>query len=287
MASWLQQLGLGSPSPTLTPKSSKKTDWGELLQLSNDGYYRGDGGDWDNGPQLGGAYGGAGLIFLGRDYDEWGGGDAGPAQTGSSWGRIDPYLLQESQYGSWKNLRGDFENKLNEVANYSADALEQMNAIYDELNKSKGWTRGAGSYSTPFSWSPGSGDHDTVDSNRASLLASLQAQAQGRQKYDNLVSQFNSIYTGAKESHYQREREHQERLAELERQRQAAEAAAARHRAWQSNMPLQNRQNDNLPDTITSGTADSVDGGSDVGGDVGGKPRRRRGSLSSNLGINV
>lgn len=282
MASWLQQLGVSSP----TPKSSKKTDWGEILQFGNDGYYRGTGGDNDYGPQMGGQYGGAGLIFLGRDYDD-AGGDAGPNQVGTSWAKIDPYLTQESQYGSWRNLRGDFDNKLNEVANYSADALEQLNSIYAQLNQQTGLSMGVGSSSSPFMWSPGSGDQDTTASNREGLMASLQQHAQGRQQYDNLVSQFNAVYTGAVQAHQQREREHQERLAELDRQRQAAEAAAARSRAWQSNMTLQNRQNENLPDTITSGTADSADGGSDIGGDVGGKPRRRRGSLSSNLGINA
>lgn len=282
MASWLQQLGVSSP----TPKSSKKTDWGELLQFDNNAFYQGGGGDYDPGPQMGSTYGGAGLIFLGHDYEDFGG-DAGGYRAGTSWAKIDPYLTQVSQYGAWKDLRGDFQNKLNEVAGYSADALEQLNAIYDQLDRQKGLQRGSGSSSSPFMWSPGSGDHDTAASNRASLESALWSHAQGRQRYDNLVSQFNAIYTGAKEAHQQREREHQERLAELERQRQAAEAAAARHRAWQSNMPLQNRQNENLPDTITAGTADSPDGGSDLGGDVGGKPRRRRGSLSSNLGINA
>lgn len=205
-------------------------------------------------------YGGAGLIFH----------------------LLNSNLTQASKYGSWKNLQGDFQNKLNEVAGYSADALGQLNSIYDQLNK---W--GVSSYSTPFSWRPGSGDQDTPESNQASLVGALEAAAQGRKQYDNLVSQFNSVYTGAVQAHQKREREHQERLAELERQRQAAEAAAARSRAWQSNMTLQNRQNENLPDTITAGTADSADGGGDIGGDVGGKPRRRRGSLSSNLGINA
>src|SRR5690606_37122193 len=86
-------------------------------------------------------------------------------------------------------------NKLNEVANYSADALEQMNAIYDQLNQSKGLSWGAGSYSTPFTWSPGSGDYDTAESNRANLMSSLEAAARGRQQYDNLVSQFNAVYS--------------------------------------------------------------------------------------------
>lgn len=284
MVSWLQQLGVSSPSPT--PKGSKKADWGELLQFSNDGYYRGSGGDNDYGPQIGSQYGGAGLIFLGRDYNN-AGGDAGAQRAGTSWAKIDPYLMQESQYGAWNNLRVDFENKLNEVAGYSADSLEQLNSIYDQINKPTSLAGGLGNYSTPFSWSPRSGDQDTAASNRNNLMLALGATAQGRQQYDNLVSQFNSVYTGAVQAHQQREREHQERLAELDRQRQAAEAAAARSRAWQSNMTLQNRQNENLPDTITSGTADSADGGSDIGGDVGGKPRRRRGSLSSNLGINA
>lgn len=269
MASWIQQLGV-------SPQSSKKTDWGELLQFKNDGYYPGYAGGDDSGPQVGRSYGGAGLIFLGRDYDDIGGG-----RTGNSWGKIDPYLEQASQYGAWKDLRWDLESKLNEVANYSSDALGQLNSIYDQLSKTTGV---AGSYSEPFLWSSYDG---TESSNRASLMTALGDAAQGRQRYDNLVSQFNSVYTGAVQSHQQREREHQERLAELEQQRQAAEAAAARSRAWQSNMTIQNRQNENLPDTITSGTADSVDGGGDVGGDVGGKPRRRRGSLSSNLGINA
>lgn len=279
MASLRQQLGVGE----LTPLSSKKTAWGELLQFRNDGYYRGDGGDHDPGPLTGNQYGGAGLIFLGRDYDRHAGGDAGPPQVGSSWAKIDPYLTQESKYGSWDNLRGDFENKLNEVANYSADALAQLNSIYDQLNQTRNWTSQAGSYSTPFTWR---GD-DTAASGREGLVSALEAAAKGRQQYDNLVGQFNSVYTSAVQAHQQREREHQERLVELDRQRQAAEAAAARHRAWQSNMTLQNRQNENLPDTIAGGTADSAGGGGEVGGDVGGKPRRRRGSLASNLGINA
>lgn len=264
--------------------SSKKTVWGSLLQLSNNGFYQGSGGDHDTGPRIGSQYGGAGLIFLGYNYDG-GGGDAGAQRTGTSWAQVDPYYLKESQYGSWKNLQGNFQKKLNEVAKYSADALAKMNSIYDQLSQTK--KGGFGRYSTPFYWTPGSGDQDTAASNRASLTVSLASHAQGRQQYDNLVSQFNSVYTGAVKAHQQREREHQERLAELERQRQAAEAAAARSRAWQSNMPLQNRQDENLPDTIAAGTADSADGDSDMGGDVGGKPRRRRGSLSSNLGINV
>lgn len=272
MASLLQRLGVGNQP---TPKSSKETDWGELLQFSN-----------GKAPQTGGAgllgskYGGAGLIFLGNDYKVVGG-DEGSRHVGTSWAKVDPYLMKESQYGTWYNLRGDFHNKLNEVAGYSADALEQLNSIYDKL-----WV--LGSHSTPFSWTPRSGDQDTAAPNRAHLMSSLQSAALGRQAYDNLVSQFNSVYSGAVQAHQQREREHQERLAELERQRQAAEAAAARNRAWQSNMTLQNRQNENLPDTVASGTADSADGGGgEVGGDVGGKPRRRRGSLSSNLGINA
>lgn len=275
MASWLERLGI----QPYDIRSTKKTDWGELYQFSGNPINTGGYGDYDPGPQMGRQYGGAGLIFLGHDYKDDGGGD-GSWYEGTSWAKVDPYLLQASQYGSWYNLRGDFQNKLNEVAGYSADALEQLNSIYDQLHK-------PGGYSAPFSWYPDSGDYGTTASTRESLMAALGTHAQSRQRYDNLVSQFNSVYTGAVQAHQQREREHQERLAELDRQRQAAEAAAARSRAWQSNMPLQNRQNENLPDTITSGTADSQDGGGDVGGDVGGKPRRRRGSLSSNLGINA
>lgn len=198
-----------------------------------------------------------------------------------------PYYRQESQYGAWENLQKDFQKRLNEVAGYSADALKQMNAIYDQITRNKGWTQAAMFYSGAFNYFPGLGDRDQSSDPRRDRELAEQQYAAGRQRYDNLVSQFNTIYTGAVQAHQQREREHQERLAELERQRQAAEAAAARHQAWQSNMTLQNRQNENLPDTVTAGTADSADGGSDMGGDVGGKPRRRRGSLSSNLGINA
>src|SRR5690606_10610871 len=113
----------------------------------------------------------------------------------------------------------------------------------------------------------------------------LQSHAQRRQQYDNLVTQFNSVYSGAIQKRDADAAAHAQRLAELEQQRQAAEAAAARNRAWASNMHMQNRQDENIPETVTSGTAAESAGASGDGAWGNDKRRRGRGSLSSNLGL--
>lgn len=246
----------------------KTTNWGSLFgvnDVQNIPMY-------DEGPTLGKQYGGAGVIYLGKDYSQnW---DSGSDQ----YGEIDPYLTSASKYGDIGTVSNTMNSQLADVQNFSGSA-------YDELMGLKRQIDGLGQYSTGFTWSGGSGDGDTYSSMQTDLFRSLDQQASGRQQYDQLVGQFNQVYTGAKQQNEATINQHNQRLAELDAQRQAAEAAAAQSRAWASNRPMQNQQNENLPDTVTSGTANSSD--DVVGGDVGGKPRRRRGSLSSNLGINA
>lgn len=246
----------------------KTTNWGELFGVN----YVPNVPMYDDGPTLGKEYGGAGLIYLGKDYSQnW---DSGSDQ----YGQIDPYLTGASKFGDIDTARNTLNSQLEDVKNFSGSA-------YDELSNMKHRIEGVGQYSTGFTWSGGSGDGDTYSSMQSELFNSLERQAYGRQQYDQLVGQFNQVYTSAKQQNEATINQHNQRLAELDAQRQAAEAAAAQSRAWAANRPLQNQQNENLPDTVTSGTASSGDDAAE--GDVGGKPRRRRGSLSSNLGINA
>lgn len=246
----------------------KTTNWGEVFGV-NDTRNRTMNED---SPMIGRQYGGAGVIYLGRDFsNNW---ESGTHQ----YGQIDPYLTSASKYGDIGTVRNTLNSQLSDVQNFSGSA-------YDELSNLKRQIDGLGSYSTGFTWRGGGGDGDTASSMRQDLFSSLDQQAAGRQQYDQLVGQFNQVYTGAKQQNEATINQHNQRLAELDAQRQAAEAAAAQSRAWASNRPMQNQQNENLPDTVTSGTASSGDDAAE--GDVGGKPRRRRGSLSSNLGINA
>lgn len=248
--------------------TKKQTDWGTLIQ-TDDPYV-----DTMQGNQ----YGGSGLIYLGREYTDYGG-DTGGVASGSSYAQLDPYLTQASQYGAWNDLSGQFNQQMDEVLGFSVDAYTELQNIYNQI--------GTGGASAGFNAGNyvGSGDGDTAGSNRAALEAGLQSHAQGRQQYDNLVTQFNSVYTGAIQKRDADAAAHAQRLAELEQQRQAAEAAAARSQAWASNMNMQNRQDENVPETVTSGTASA--GASGDGATDGDKRRRGRGSLSSNLGLNV
>lgn len=250
----------------------KQTAWGTLVQTSNP-YV-----DTEQGRK----YGGAGLIYLGRDYDN-GGGDAGGQVIGASYAQIDPYLSGASQYGVWNNLQGQLNQRLDEVVGFSVDSYNELQGIYDQLG-SVGGRASSGFNPRDF---VGSGDGDTAGSNRAALESGLQHHAQGRQQYDNLVTQFNSVYSGAIQKRDAGAAAHAQRLAELEQQRQAAEAAAARNRAWASNMNMQNRQDENIPETVTSGTAAESAGASGEGAGGDDKRRRGRGSLSSNLGLNA
>jgi hypothetical protein len=101
---------------------------------------------------------------------------------------------------------------------------------------------------------------------------------------------FADIYNAAIKGREQRQADEvsQQAIAELQRQQAAAEAAAARSRAWTANMPHQNRQNENLPEIVSAGTADDKSQSLEGVGNIGGRVRRRgRGALSSNLGIRV
>lgn len=261
--------------------TKKQTDWGTLIQ-TDDPYV-----DTMQGNQ----YGGSGLIFLGREYTDMGG-DAGGMATGASYAQLDPYLAGASQHGAWKDVRGQLNQRLDEVIGFSVDAYNELQSIYDQIGKGGGafgLSGGYGSASTGFNAGAfiGSGDHDTAASNRAALESGLQRHAQNRQQYDNLVTQFNNVYTGAIQKRDADAAAHAQRLAELESQRQAAEAAAARNRAWASNVNMQNRQDENIPETVTSGTASEGAGASGEGAPDGDKRRRGRGSLSSNLGLNA
>lgn len=258
----------------------QKTAWGDLIQ-TRDPYV-----DTEQGQ-----YGGAGLIYLGRDYSE-DSGDAGGQAIGASYAQLDPYLAGASQHGQWKDLNQTFNQRMDEVIGFSVDAYQELQGIYDQISKGGGaFGLNSGSYSASYAFNPsayiGSGDQDTAASNRAALEAGLQNHAQRRQQYDNLVTQFNNVYSGAIQKRDADAAAHAQRLAELEQQRQAAEAAAARNRAWASNMNMQNRQDENIPETVTSGTAAESAGASGDGAGGDDKRRRGRGSLSSNLGLNV
>lgn len=261
--------------------TKKQTDWGTLIQ-TDDPYV-----DTMQGNQ----YGGSGLIFLGREYTDYGG-DAGGMASGASYAQLDPYLAGASQHGAWKDLSGQFNQKLDEVIGFSVDAYQELQGIYDQIGKGGGafgLSGGYGGSSTGFNAQAyvGSGDNDTAASNRAALESGLQRHAQNRAQYDNLVSQFNSVYQGAIQKRDADAAAHAQRLADLEAQRQAADAAAARNRAWASNMNMQNRQNENVPETVTSGTASEGAGAGADGAGGDDKRRRGRGSLSSNLGLNA
>jgi len=255
-----------------------KTAWGNLIQTTNP--YN------ELNPNQ---YGGAGLIFLGGDYTDMGG-DAGGMATGAYYAQLDPYLAGASQHGAWKDLSGQFNQKMDEVIGFSVDAYQELQSIYDQIGKGGGafgLSGGYGGSSTGFNAQAymGSGDNDTAASNRAALESGLQRHAQNRATYDNLVTQFNNVYSGAIQKRDADAAAHAQRLAELEQQRQAAEAAAARNRAWASNMNMQNRQDENIPETVTSGTAAESAGASGDGAGGDDKRRRGRGSLSSNLGL--
>jgi len=258
-----------------------KTAWGNLIQTTNP--YN------ELNPNQ---YGGAGLIFLGADFDG-GGGDAGAQAIGASYAQLDPHLAGASQHGQWRDIRQTFNQRMDEVIGFSVDAYNELQGIYDQIGKTSGGAFGIGGGAANASYAfnadsyRGSSDNDTSASNRAALEAGLQTHAQNRAKYDNLVTQFNSVYSGAIQKRDADAAAHAQRLAELEQQRQAAEAAAARNRAWASNMNIQNRQDENIPETVTSGTAAESAGASGEGAGGDDKRRRGRGSLSSNLGLNA
>ncbi len=260
----------------LTRGKTKQQDWGTLIQTD----------DPFTDTAMGDQYGGSGLIFLGREYTDMGG-DAGGMATGASYAKLDPYLTQASQYGAWKDLSGQFNQRMDEVIGFSVDAYTELQNIYNQIGGGGNWGSAPGTASMGFNAGNymGSGDGDTTETNRRALEAGLQGHVQGRQQYDNLVTQFNNVYTGAIQKRDADAAAHAQRLAELEQQRQAAEAAAARSQAWASNMNMQNRQDENVPETVTSGTASA--GAYGDGAADGDKRRRGRGSLSSNLGLNV
>jgi len=253
--------------------NQQKTAWGTLIQTSGT---RGFDDTKD--------FGGAGLIYLGRDYTDYGG-DAGGVATGASYAQLDPYLAGASKHGQWGDLRGTLSQRMDEVIGFNVDSYQQLQSIYDQLNKTM---RGSADYSGGFNAKAfsGSGDNDAGHwTQRQALEAGLKHHAANRTQYDNLVTQFNSIYSGAIQKRDADAAAHAQRLAELEQQRRAAEAAAARSRAWSSNMNMQNRQDENIPETVTSGTAAESAGASGDGAVGDDKRRRGRGSLSSNLGL--
>lgn len=245
--------------------ATKKTAWGEIFSTRDpnvDPYAsRKDG-----------------LIYLGREFDG-GGGDAGAQIIGSQFAKVDPYLQGASSQGQFSQIKDTLSGRLSEMMGINVDAYEQLNSLYTQIGQVSGASAG-------FSFHPGSSDSDTADSNRQMLERGLAQQAAGRAKYDQLVTQFNQQYEGAKTAKATQDQQYNQRLAELDAQRAASEAAARRNQAWASNLNQQNRQNENLPDTVTAGTASGGEGGG-ADGDVGGKPKRRRGSLSSNLGLNA
>lgn len=265
--------GGGAPRET----NRKKTSWGNLIQTGG-------------GPNdlRSGDYGGSGLIYLGTDYSA-GGGDMGAMPSGQSYAELDPYLAGTSQHGAWRDNSDRLSSQMDEVLGFSVDAYTELQGIYDQIapkSWAQGGVAGGSDQFRPRSYG-GSGDQDTASSNRRALEAGLHQHAQDRQKYDELMTQFNTSYTGAIQKRDSDAAAHSARLAELESQRQASEAASRRNQAWASNMGMQNRQNENVPETVTSGTAAesaAVEGGGSSPDD---KRRRGRGSLSSNLGINV
>ncbi len=268
--------GGGAPRET----NRKKTPWGNLIETG------GGSNDLQSGD-----YGGSGLIYLGTDYGP-SGGDMGAMPSGQSYAELDPYLSGASQHGAWRDTKGTLSSQMDEVLGFSVDAYQELQGIYDQIQGRTGaggaLSLGPSKHSTGFAPQAyiGSGDQDTGPSNRAGLERGLQQHAQGRQQYDDLMAQFNSTYTGAIQKRDSDAAAHSARLAELESQRQASEAASRRNQAWASNMGMQNRQNENVPETVTSGTA-AESAAVEGGGSPDDKRRRGRGSLSSNLGINV
>ncbi len=237
----------------------KKTSWGEFLFGSTpQGYDFGD----------------AGTIDVRSQDGNWSSGTAVVA---------DKSLLGDSQYGRWdKGGRESVEQRLNEMSGINADAYDAMYGAYEQLYN-LGGTSGAGfsDYVNPAmgqSYSGGHGDY---------VNDQLNAVQANRQKYDSLMGQFNASYTQGHEVYAQQNQQHQAQLADFENRRMASEAATRRNQAWASNLPMQNRQNENVPETVTAGTSGGG-GDRDGEGDVGGGPgRRRRGALSSNLGVTV
>lgn len=79
------------------------------------------------------------------------------------------------------------------------------------------------------------------------------------------------------------EEAHARQMAQLEKERKAAEARQARAEAWGKNLPTQGRKTENLPEVVRGGGAGD-DELESVGISGGGKRRRGRG-LSSTLGV--
>lgn len=159
-------------------------------------------------------------------------------------------------YLDWMENKKTFNQRMNEVLGFSVESYNQLNKLYGQIA-------------------------------RFGTAAAFLGDLVRRPQYDSLVGQFNSVYSESLKKRDADAAAYAQRMAELEQQRQAAEAAAARAKTWASNMNMQNRQDENIPETVTSGTANesaSTSGDGAVGDD---KRRRGRGSLSSNLGLNV